>query len=101
MPLALMGFSLQSVPLENSTLLSSRLVPRARFVSVNKPPPATAGMFAGKSRASPLRVMRINKYTTCVVLICYQVRSHPTLVLPSVGGRCSLGFLVSLQGFDG
>jgi hypothetical protein len=45
--------------------------------------------------------MRINKYPTCVVLICSQVRSHPTLVLPSVGGRCSLGSLVSRHGFDG
>jgi hypothetical protein len=36
MPLALMGFSLQSVPLENSTVLSSSLVPRTRLVlSIN------------------------------------------------------------------
>jgi hypothetical protein len=81
-------------------VLSSSPVPRARLVSVNKLPPTTAGMFAGKSHAPPQRAMRINKYSTCVVLICSQVRSHPTSVLPSVGGRCSVGFFVSLQGFD-
>jgi hypothetical protein len=37
------------------------------------------------------RHVRPNKYTFCEVLIRSQVRSHPTSVLPLVGGRYSLG----------
>ena len=34
-----------------------------------------------------------NTYMMYAALICSQVRSHPILVLPSMGGRYSLGFL--------
>jgi hypothetical protein len=45
MPLALMGFSLQSVPLESSIALSSSLIsPLALYRSSS----ATAGMFAAE-----------------------------------------------------
>jgi hypothetical protein len=53
MPLALMGFSLQSVPLENSTVLSSSLVPRARFASVNKLHPQPPACLRAKAVRHP------------------------------------------------
>jgi hypothetical protein len=44
------------------------------------------------------RKVRDNKYATNVVLIYFQVRSHPTLVLPFAGGRYSLGFVNAFEG---
>jgi hypothetical protein len=42
--------------------------------------------------------VRLNKHARLQVLIYFPVRSHPVLVLPSTGGRYSLGFVVSFRG---
>lgn len=90
MPLALAGFSLQSVPLESSIAPSSGTIP-----------PRKMYLFSTHNcRRVCDRIVRLNKpeglcdltnTLTCKVLIRSQVRSHPTLVLPSVGGRYSPG----------
>jgi hypothetical protein len=93
MPLALVGFTLQSVPPKNSTVLSSRLVPswlpidHPSFIRKQAPrveldqPDVTALTDSATQQTSGQKV-----------LIRFQVRSHPGPVLPSTGGRYSLGF---------
>lgn len=41
--------------------------------------------------------MQHNKHMKTQVLIHFQVRSHPALVLPATGGRYSLGLVVPLR----
>jgi hypothetical protein len=70
--------------------------PRVQRIVLHPQPPACVQM---DSCSRPTRrPVRANKYATHVVLFCSQVRSHPTLVLPSVGGRCSLGFVNTFEG---
>jgi hypothetical protein len=76
MPLALMGFTLQSFPLENSIALSSRTITQYSlylFFHIR------AGEPLQKLNSQTLllrRIVRPNKYRPYKVLIHFQVRSH-------------------------
>jgi hypothetical protein len=44
-----------------------------------------------------VKQVRLNKQNEMQVLIHFQVRSHPALVLPATGGRYSLGLVVPFR----
>jgi hypothetical protein len=76
MPLALVRFALQSFPLENSIALSSNTITQLELY---------------KKALLIRRYVQLLTYSPYQVLIRFRVRSHPVLVLPSTGGRYSLG----------
>jgi hypothetical protein len=84
MSLALVGFTLQSFPLENSIAFSSSAIPLSYL------PIRTCQLL-------PINLLGIDILEK--VLIRFQVRSHPALVLPAAGGRFSLGFVVPFREF--
>jgi hypothetical protein len=92
MPLALVGFTLQSVPLGSSTVLSSRLVP---LRLPNDLPSVIWWQATGIQMRQPDVPALTNSVTQQIghqkVLIHFQVRSHPAPVLPVAGGRYSHG----------
>jgi hypothetical protein len=93
MPLALVGFTLQSVPLGSSTFLSSRLVPLRSSIDL----PSFVWWQATKFKMRQPDVPALTNSATQQighqkVLIHFQVRSHPAPVLPVAGGRYSHGF---------
>jgi hypothetical protein len=94
MPLALMGFALQSFPLESSIAPSSGLITSLRqYLFVNSYCRLCNNWY---SWTSPVRKpVWCSRYHLYKVLIHSRVRSHPTSVLPSAGGRYSLGLWVS------
>jgi len=92
MPLALVGFTLQSVPLGSSTVLLSRLVP-LRF-PIDLPSLIWWQATGIKTRQPDVPVLTnsaIQQIGYQKVLIHFQVRSHPASVLPVAGGRYSMG----------
>jgi hypothetical protein len=94
MPLALMGFALQSFPLKSSIAPSSGLITSLRqYLFFNHYCRLCNNWY---SQALPIRrLVRPNRYHLHKVLIRSQVRSHPASVLPSTGGRYSLGLRAS------
>jgi hypothetical protein len=94
MPLALMGFTLQSFPLKSSIAPSSGLITSLRqYLFIIHYCRLCNNWY---SQALLIRrPVRLNRYHLHKVLIRSWVRSHPTLVLPSAGGRYSLGLWVS------
>jgi len=97
MPLALMGFTLQSVPPDGSTALSSSLVTTHTAYPVSI---YNRRLVQTNSQALLIRKqVRPNKYAEYVVLICPRVRSHPALVLPAADGRYSRG-VCAFQGMS-
>jgi hypothetical protein len=73
-------------------------IPHYLRIVLHPQPPACVQ--ANSWAASTRRQVRLNKYADREVLFCSQVRSHPILVLPSMGGRCSLGFLYVQSGVN-
>jgi hypothetical protein len=100
MPLALVGFTLQSVPPENSTALSSRLVPSRSLIdhpSFSRKQVPDIEM--DQPDVPALTDSATQQTSGQKVLIRSQVRSHPVPVLPHTGGRYSLGFWCLLGEF--
>jgi hypothetical protein len=64
--------------------------PRSPCIILHPQPPACVRM--NSRTPPPRREVALNRYATRAVLIRPQVRSHPTTVLPIMGGRCSPGF---------
>jgi hypothetical protein len=99
-PLALMGFTLQSVPPGSSTVLLSRLVPS--WAPVDLPSlysKAYSEKYTSKIQTRQPDVTALTDSATQQtsyqkVLIHSQVRSHPAPVLPVAGGRYSHGVVV-------
>lgn len=95
MPLALMGFTPQSFPLEDSIVFSSNTITLRRQCLSS---PAIAGSLQLNSCFTPpKKAVRPNKHNHYKMLIRLQVRSHPALVLPSTGGRYSHGSFSAFQ----
>jgi hypothetical protein len=89
-------FPCRAFPLKTAPCFHQAGVPRAQRTVLHPQPPACVQM---NSRSRPTRrSVRANKYAHHVVFFCSQVRSHPTSVLPSVGGRCSIGFVNTFEG---
>lgn len=90
MPLALAGFSLQSVPLESSIApLSGLIPPRKMYLFSTHNCRRVCDQIVRTYK--PEGSCDLTNTPTSKVLIHSQVRSHPTLGLPSVGGRYSPG----------
>jgi hypothetical protein len=89
-------FPCRAFPLKTAPCSHRAGFPWSQRTILHPQPPACVQM---DSLLIPIRrQVRSNKYATHVVLICSQVRSHPTLVLPSAGGRYSLGFVNTFEG---
>ena len=95
MSLALMGFTLQSFPLESSITLSSNAITYLSLYSFSLHKRCCQHLWSDSQTLRTRRYVRPNKYALRLVLIRSQVRAHPALVLPSTGGRYSLGLVVS------
>lgn len=91
-------FPCRAFPLKTALDSHRAKFPHRRRTVLHPQPPACLHM---NSCLTPTRrKVRNNKYATYVVLICSQVRSHPTLVLPFAGGRYSLGFVNAFEGIS-
>ena len=89
-------FPCRAFPLKTAPCSLRAGFPRSQRIILHPQPPACV-----QTNSLPWptrRQVRFNRYVTYVVLICSQVRSHPTSVLPSVGGRYSLGFVNTFEG---
>jgi len=89
MPLALMGFSLRSVPPGRGAALSSSLAGQVKSdFCLHLQPPAVCRRivkrYSSENKCGPTN-------TPYIWRSHYRVRSLPALVLPAAGGRCSRG----------
>jgi hypothetical protein len=84
-------FPLRAFPLKVAPHSRRDWFPRVRHTVLRPQPPAC--LQTNSWTENTRKCLRSSKYTSSVVLIHSQVRSHPVLVLPSTSGRYSWVYL--------